>query len=38
MAIKDIFHVNVNCTDLDRSRAFYEKVGFKVALDLKKAL
>jgi glyoxylase I family protein len=34
MAIKDIFHVNVNCTDLDRSRAFYEKVGFKVVTDL----
>jgi glyoxylase I family protein len=34
VAIKDVFHVNVNCTDLDRSRAFYEKVGFKVVTEL----
>ena len=34
MAIKDIFHINVNCTDLERSRAFYELVGFKVVADL----
>jgi glyoxylase I family protein len=34
MAIKDVFHVNVNCTDLDRSRAFYELVGFEVAVEL----
>lgn len=34
MAIKDVFHVNVNCTDLDRSREFYEKVGFKVVHEL----
>lgn len=34
MAIKDIFHINVNCTDLDRSKAFYELVGFKVVTDL----
>ena len=34
MAIKDVFHVNVNCTDLDRSRAFYERVGFKVVHEL----
>ncbi|MPY92488.1 MAG: hypothetical protein GEV08_05285 [Acidimicrobiia bacterium] len=34
MAIKDFFHVNVNCTDLDRSRAFYELVGFKVVVEL----
>lgn len=25
-----IFHVNINCSDLDRSRAFYELIGFKV--------
>ena len=35
MAIKSIFHINVNCRDLDRSRAFYESLGFKVVLDLK---
>ena len=27
------FHVNFNCTDLDRSRAFYESIGFKVVND-----
>jgi catechol 2,3-dioxygenase-like lactoylglutathione lyase family enzyme len=34
MAIKDVFHVNVNCTNLERSRAFYELVGFKVVTEL----
>jgi catechol 2,3-dioxygenase-like lactoylglutathione lyase family enzyme len=34
MAIKDVFHVNVNCTNLDRSRQFYELVGFKVVTEL----
>ena len=34
MTIKDIFHINVNCTDLERSRAFYELVGFTVVTDL----
>ena len=34
MAIKSVFHVNVNCTDLDRSRAFYELVGFKTVVEL----
>lgn len=34
MAIKDVFHVNVNCTDLDRSRAFYELVGFTTVVEL----
>jgi len=28
-----IFHVNFNVTDLDRSRAFYEAIGFKVVND-----
>lgn len=28
-----MFHINVNCTDLDRSRAFYEILGFKVVND-----
>ena len=28
-----IFHVNFNCTDIDRSRAFYEMIGFKVVTD-----
>ncbi|NNL85774.1 MAG: VOC family protein [Myxococcales bacterium] len=30
MAIKGIFHVNVNCSDLDRSQPFYENLGFEV--------
>jgi catechol 2,3-dioxygenase-like lactoylglutathione lyase family enzyme len=28
--ILGIYHINVNVTDLDRSRAFYEMLGFKV--------
>jgi catechol 2,3-dioxygenase-like lactoylglutathione lyase family enzyme len=34
VAIKDVFHVNVNCTDFERSLAFYELVGFQIAHDL----
>jgi catechol 2,3-dioxygenase-like lactoylglutathione lyase family enzyme len=33
MPVHRIFHVNINCTDLVRSRAFYVLVGFKVRLD-----
>ena len=25
-----IFHVNINCSDLERSQAFYESIGFHV--------
>lgn len=25
-----VFHVNFNCSNLDRSRAFYESIGFRV--------
>ena len=32
-----IFHVNFNVTDLDRSRAFYEAIGFKVVNDFSQA-
>ena len=28
-----IFQVNLNCSDLDRSRAFYELIGFEVVND-----
>jgi glyoxylase I family protein len=28
-----IFHVNINCSNLDRSRAFYEIIGFHVVND-----
>ncbi|MFT7601634.1 MAG: catechol 2,3-dioxygenase-like lactoylglutathione lyase family enzyme [Acidimicrobiales bacterium] len=34
MAITHIFHVNVNCSDLDVSKAFYESLGFQSVLDL----
>lgn len=34
MAIKAIFHVNVNCSDFERSKAFYEQLGFQTVLDL----
>lgn len=34
MPIKDVFHVNVNCTNLERSRAFYELVGFHVVTEI----
>ncbi len=34
MAIKSIFHVNVNCSDLERSRAFYERLGFQTVNEL----
>lgn len=35
MAIKGIFHVNVNCSDFDRSLTFYELVGFEMVVDLR---
>lgn len=28
-----VFHININCTDFDRSLAFYELLGFEVILD-----
>jgi glyoxylase I family protein len=28
-----IFHININCTDFDRSLAFYELIGFRPLLD-----
>lgn len=34
MAITHMFHVNVNCSDLDRSKPFYEALGFQSVLDL----
>ena len=33
--IEAMFHCNVNCTDLERSVAFYEMLGFQVVLDFK---
>ncbi len=32
--ITSIFHINVNCTDFERSLDFYQKLGFKVARDI----
>ncbi|MGH1491971.1 MAG: VOC family protein [Acidimicrobiales bacterium] len=34
MAITHIFHVNVNCSNLDVSKQFYERLGFESVLDL----
>jgi|TARA_B110000263_G_scaffold248214_1_gene262589 catechol 2,3-dioxygenase-like lactoylglutathione lyase family enzyme len=34
MAIKAIFHVNVNCSNLEVSLPFYENLGFETVLDL----
>src|SRR6266545_2597484 len=38
MMIEAIFHCNVNCTDLDRSLAFYEMLGFHVVVDFKNGM
>lgn len=32
--IKGIFHVNINCSNFERSLEFYKMIGFKVALDI----
>jgi glyoxylase I family protein len=32
--IKSVFHVNINCTNFERSLEFYKMVGFKVVLDI----
>ena len=31
--ITGIYHVNVNCSDIERSRAFYELLGFRVVAE-----
>jgi glyoxylase I family protein len=33
--IEAMFHCNVNCTDLERSVAFYEMLGFRVVVDFR---
>lgn len=30
MSISGLVHVNINCSDFDRSRAFYERLGFEL--------
>ncbi len=32
--IESIFHININCTNFERSLEFYEKLGFKIIRDL----
>ncbi len=32
--VRSIFHININCSNLERSVSFYEALGFTVALDL----
>src|SRR5262245_3376710 len=32
--IKSIFHININVKDFDRSLVFYQKLGFKVVLNI----
>ncbi len=34
MAITGLVHVNVNCSDFERSRAFYEMLGFEVLMEV----
>jgi catechol 2,3-dioxygenase-like lactoylglutathione lyase family enzyme len=35
MAIKSIFHLNVNCSDHARSKAFYEMLGFRSVFEIR---
>ncbi len=34
MNIKGLVHININCSDFERSREFYEKLGFEVFLEV----
>jgi len=34
VGVRRPFHININCTDFDRSLAFYEWLGFRVVNDL----
>ena len=34
MNLAGLLHVNINCRDFDRSRAFYEKLGFRVLMPI----
>ena len=35
MSFTGIFHININCSDLEKSREFYELLGFKVEWDMR---
>jgi len=34
MTIKSVFHVNINCTDFERSKRFYEMLGFTSVVNI----
>ena len=34
MNIQGLVHVNINCSNFERSRAFYEKLGFELFLEV----
>lgn len=34
MNITGFFHININCSDYERSRAFYERLGFRVVFEI----
>ena len=36
--IERMFHCNINCTNLDRTLAFYQLLGFKVVLDFRSGM
>lgn len=38
MAINGIYHVNINCRDLERSRAFYKSLGFTGLVEFPRAV
>ncbi len=36
--IERIFHFNINCNNIEKSLAFYQKLGFKVILDFREGM
>jgi catechol 2,3-dioxygenase-like lactoylglutathione lyase family enzyme len=36
MNIEGLVHININCSNFEKSRAFYEKLGFEVFLEVPK--
>jgi catechol 2,3-dioxygenase-like lactoylglutathione lyase family enzyme len=36
LQVSGLLHVNVNCSDFERSRAFYERLGFRVLMKVDK--
>ena len=37
MNLAGLLHVNINCSDFERSKAFYEKLGFRVLMPINQA-